>query len=394
MHIFMTSEAFDPILPYRMGAIGSYVYGLSRELSYENSVDVFGIGTGRRKIGKLNIETLRYNKHIMKIFQMFLGPLHSRGVLFNAYLLKKILSLHKAHPIDIIHIHSLYSGFSATICKLCLGVPVVCSLHNTVRTTLPIQTCDKILANSEYTRRSVIENKHLESSKLDVLPIAVDTSKYKPLEKKGKAKNEIGLSDSKVVLFVGRKRLEKGPQVLVEALPMILNRIPETVAVFIGPDYYFGSDSKLYQTVQKRYNFDQVLTAKATKLKVENRVILKDFVPERVLIRYYNAADVVVFPSIWQEPFGTVVLEALACEKPVVASNVGGIPEIVSTKVNGILVQPNDRESLATEVTYLLQNPKFAKQLGRNGRNVVLKRFSFEVVAKKCLGIYENILRK
>lgn len=380
----MASSGFFPILPNKVGAIEPFAYGLAKELSKENVVDVFGFGNGSKKIGNMCIRTFTYQPNIKTFSEAVLGY-HGRGILYNAYLLKDILNSHQNQPIDIIHVHTLHSSLAATICKPVLQIPFVISVHNKIRTALPIKWSDMILANSEYIRKFLIKERRLRSNQVKVLPIAIDTTRFKPEKDIKKVKEKLGLSDSRVILFVGRKCPEKGPQTIIEALPRIILHNPDILAIFIGPDYFFDANSTAYT---------EMLKIRAKELHVEDHVIFKSFIPECDLTQYYNAADVFVCPSIWQEPSGMVILEALACERPVVASNVGGIPEIILHGINGILVSPSKSKEIAEAVGYLLENPDFAKKLGKNGRRMVVEKYSFETVGKLCLKIYEKILNQ
>jgi glycosyltransferase involved in cell wall biosynthesis len=379
----MVSSGFYPILPHQRGAIEPYIYELSKHLAHTNYIDVFGIGSGDEKIGNLRIQTFPYGENVPNSLKNIIGPRLAYQIPFSTYLMKSIFRLHKKNPIDILHIHDIHSGFAATISKLALGIPYVCSIHNEIRTTLPIQTCDKALAVSEYIKHFLIEKRKISKSNVDILNVAININACTPARSVEQAKKELGLQNHRIVLFVGRKCPEKGPQVLLKALPKIVSYNPRVLAVLVGPDYNFFADSKSYT------NF---LAIKAEKLGVKSKVVFENFVSDDTLRVYYNAADVFVCPSIWQEPSATVVKEALSFKKPVVATNVGGTPDTIEHGYNGLLVPPNDPEALAEAVSLLLTNREYAEKLGENGRKVVEKKFSFEVVSKDCLKIYSKLI--
>ncbi len=127
---------------------------------------------------------------------------------------------------------------------------------------------------------------------------------------------------------------------------------------------------------------------------VDGNVVFKGYVSETQLRQYYNATDVFVCPSIWNEPFGMVILEALSYCKPVIASQVGGIPEIIDDNKTGVLTPPGNAKKLSNAIVNLFSNPAFGRELGANGRKRVQEKFSFEAVAKLCLGVYKNVLDK
>ena len=105
------------------------------------------------------------------------------------------------------------------------------------------------------------------------------------------------------------------------------------------------------------------------RLGVASNVIFVGNVPDDLLPQYYAASDVLVLPSKdMSEGFGLTLLEANATGKPVIASNVGGIPSVVKNGYNGLLVQPNDPKALANAIVRLERNPREARAMGRNGR--------------------------
>jgi glycosyltransferase involved in cell wall biosynthesis len=109
------------------------------------------------------------------------------------------------------------------------------------------------------------------------------------------------------------------------------------------------------------------------------------------LIEEYQKASVLILPSLY-EAFGMVIIEALACETPVITTNVGGTPEIVKDGVNGILVPVNDPVKLAEAIDYLLNNKYIRRKFGEAGRKIVVENFSIEVLVKKLYKIYKKII--
>ena len=107
---------------------------------------------------------------------------------------------------------------------------------------------------------------------------------------------------------------------------------------------------------------------------------------------YLEMADMVVVASLWDEPFGVVVIEAMAMGKPVVASARGGIPEIISHTVTGLLVAKPGAESFAEACSALLSNEQFSRQLGTEARRDVENRFSWEKIVDQTQYLYEKLL--
>lgn len=383
MHILVTSTGFDPMLPERLGAIEPFVYRLSRELSNYSHVDVFAFGKGLEHHGNMRIQTFNYNREVLAILKSLIGYEQAYSLLFNVKMLGAAYRLHKSFPISIIHINNPYTTLAASILKSSLYVPVVISIHAPVRFAAPLRICDKVIAVSEFMKRYLILEKGLKPQSVDVLPVGVDVNLYKPSMDKEQAKEMLGLGRHNILLFVGRKCPEKGPKILIDALPRILRSCPNTVAVFIGADYRHASSSSFYT---------DVLRAQARKVGVADHVLFMMHIPEDRLRLYFNAADVFVMPSIWSEPFGTVNIEAMAYEKAVITTSVGGMPEYIENEKNGILVPPSSSVELADATISLLGDEQLLEFLGKNARETVIKRFSFEIVAKKCYNIYQSAI--
>jgi glycosyltransferase involved in cell wall biosynthesis len=208
------------------------------------------------------------------------------------------------------------------------------------------------------------------SKKLRTIPGGIDIDLFpkkfstKEIEKKYK------LEGKKIVLFAGRLTPQKGVKYLVLAAKKILGE------VFIIGD---GPERK-------------ALIELAKKLKIKNIHFLGYFGRKRTreFKQFYYAADVFVAPSVWQEPLGLVILEAMACQTPVVVTRKGGIPLAVKEKVNGFFVRPRNANDIAEKVNKILTNEKLAKKLGENARKIVKEKFTWGKIAKRFKYIYQK----
>jgi glycosyltransferase involved in cell wall biosynthesis len=125
------------------------------------------------------------------------------------------------------------------------------------------------------------------------------------------------------------------------------------------------------------------------KLGISDYVTFTGKISEKRKIQEYHNADVLVVPSNF-EPFGIVILEAYASSTPVIASNVGGIPELIANGKTGLLVPPKNPQELAEAVLKVLQNKNMSSRLGKNGRKKA-EHFSWESITKKIEKIYLSI---
>lgn len=185
-----------------------------------------------------------------------------------------------------------------------------------------------------------------------------------------------GKKRDNLILFVGRIDSSKGLHILLTCLHSLEKPIH---LVIIGPDWeakYFEEILKLIDNENKKG------IHKITYLGAQNQINVR---------KWYQKASVFVLPSL-QEAGGIVNLEALSCETPVVATNVGGVSEFVREGENGLLVPPNDPVRLAEAIHYLLDHEDVRIMFGREGRKWVAKRFSLEVVMERLCRIYEEML--
>jgi len=208
--------------------------------------------------------------------------------------------------------------------------------------------------------------------KIHTIPMGVDLSSFKAPVTMQKIQKS---SDGKTILTVGRLIDWKGTDYLIEALPEVLSRIPEARLMIIGRGPMEGS-----------------LRQKVKDLRLEEHVEFLGTVSDDDLRDYYRSADVFVLPSInlngRTEGLGVVVLEAMASGCPVIGSNVGGIPDIITDGENGILVPERDPHILAREIIHLLSDKERCQSLKSHGYERVREQFSWTRISDSFLSVY------
>jgi glycosyltransferase involved in cell wall biosynthesis len=216
----------------------------------------------------------------------------------------------------------------------------------------------------------------LKSEGRDIVPISlirngVDLQRYAEQEVCCTLPDEYGMErGSQIVGVVARLEPEKGHPTLLEAWPKVLRAVPDAYLLVVGE----GSRR-------------DALEAQARELRIAHRIVFtgrRDDVPAVTA-----ALDVAVLPS-YREAQGLSVLEAMALSRPVVASNVGGIPEMVEDGVTGLLVPPHDAETLAAAIIRLLTDHPYADMLGRAGHDLVHDRFCIEAMVDATSAIYDE----
>jgi len=208
-----------------------------------------------------------------------------------------------------------------------------------------------------------------------LLPNSIDVKIFKPITKKN-LKEKLGLQNRRVLLYIGRMHKEKGLKYLIEAFEIIKRTYPDSVLVLVGK----GPDK-------------ENIMFQAKRLGLREGILLIEYFPHDRLFELYNLCDVLVLPSL-VEPFGMVLIEAMACGQPVVGSNVGGISDIIDDGENGFLVEPRRSDQLAEKISVLLSDEKLRRKFGNRGRKKVEDNYSYQVVAKKALSVYERALER
>lgn len=238
-----------------------------------------------------------------------------------------------------------------------------------------IKAADKIVVSSfDYAKNSnLAEFLKKQPEKFMVVPNGVDLEKFRPAEKDRQLQIDYKLENNKAVLFVGgldSAHYFKG----VEYLILAFKQVAVSAKLVI-----VGSGDLL-----EKYK------ALARELKIEGRVIFAGKVSDSDLPRYYNLADLVVLPSIDKsEAFGIVLVEGMACDKPVVASDLAGVRSVVGEA--GLLVTPKDVGDLAKKISQILNDEEMAKKMGAAGRKKVEQMYDWKIIGKELRGLYDEV---
>jgi glycosyltransferase involved in cell wall biosynthesis len=285
---------------------------------------------------------------------------------------------------DIIHTHMYRADVVGTEAAIALGEMgrrrpyVVSTVHSSrvrsaedrelIRQLTP--SMDQLIAVSKSIERKIAEE-HRTGAPVRLIYNGVDLQRYENQEACCTLPEEYGMEPgSQIVGVVARLEPEKGHQTLIEAWPEVLRKVPDAYLLIVGE----GS----------RRDFLEQLAAAH---KVAHRVI---FTGRRDDIPAVTAAlDVAVLPS-WREAQGLSILEAMALSRPVVASDVGGIPEMVEDGVTGLLVEHDNPTALANAIIRLLTDHAFADTIGRAGHDLVHDRFCIELMVKAVEQIYDE----
>ncbi len=286
---------------------------------------------------------------------------------------------------DIIHVHHLMPlAWIARFIKAAYKINFLVTAHGSELPTLendkryPYLTSEalsksvKIVANSFWTKariHQIFSNQF--NKKMRVIPGAVDMANFPESMDVSSLDKKYGLKDAKLVFFSGKLTKYKGVRYLLQAAKNI------NAIVGIAGD---GPERKNLENMAK-------------ELKLKN-VKFFGYVGNGELIQLYYRADVCVVPSIWDEPLGLVVLEAMAAKTPVVVTRKGGIPLMVKDGHNGFFVRPRNAREIKERVNELLADDTKRLKMGQNAKQTVLEKFTWDIIAAKYERIYAQYRKK
>lgn len=232
-------------------------------------------------------------------------------------------------------------------------------------TNIEYKCADKVIAVSKATAEETVRFYRLPKERVVAIHNGIDLPSSTDLREE---------NEEHTILSVGRLTWRKGYKYLIEAMPNVLSEYPNAKLLLVGE-----GDQRM------------PLVQHARKLGIENSVLFLGKVSAERLHSLYHEADVYVQPSLY-EPLGITILEAMSMRKPVVASRVGGIPELITNGVEGLLVEPGNSLQLARAIANILADSSCRRRFASNARKRVEKEFTWEAIAKKTFEFYTSLL--
>ena len=239
--------------------------------------------------------------------------------------------------------------------------------------------CSQIVADASVIKRHLVEEHGVDPAKIEVIGSAVDLEKFKPPRNRAKFRREIGLGDNTPLIGnVGMIRPDKGQLVLVEAAPLVLQKRPDVRFVIVGQ-----GTGILKRGINVRNAIDRAGLA--------DKIIMAGYRWDTPDV--YAACDMIVIASLRTEASPIVLREAFASGRPVIATKVGDIPEILRDRENGLLIEPGDTQALANAIMEFITDPNLAAHCAANGLRYATEHFSFNTMMEKKLQADALILR-
>lgn len=288
----------------------------------------------------------------------------------------------------VLHTQLEFSDTLGCTAARLLGIPAVSTLHTAdapekgeksyrrlkLRWWILRHITTRVIAVSAGTRRHHLRVGKLPPEKVVTLHNGIDLSRFIPIPPAEKALLRVSLgipAEAPVLITVAVLRPPKGIHFLLEALPDILNVVPETRYLIVGD----GDHREKLKSI-------------AAEKGVSDRVIFAG--TRRDIPQLLAIADIFVLPTL-TEALPTVLAEAMAAGKPIIASHVGGVPEMVDDGRNGLLIPPAAPRELTGACLKLLENPERAQEMGRAGRQIVAERFDIRRQVRRLEELYLDV---
>ena len=384
MHIAMISSERLPVPPVRGGAVQTYINAVATRLAAQHRVTVVSLADR----GLSSEEEVGGVRHVR---------IASPPGDAEAYLAGVIERL-AAESFDVIEVFNR-PLFVLPIHQVAPASRLVLSLHNEMfrETKIPpelavptLKVLDRVVTVSRYVAVSVQARYPDAASKIQVIYSGVDVERFVPkgTEECGAlaaaARQALNLGGDPVILYVGRLSRNKGPHLLVDAMHQVLERHPQARLLVVGSAGHGSSTLTDYV---------EWLHEKAAPLG--DRVLFTGYVSYDELPRYFALADLFVCPSQWAEPLARVHYEAMAAGLPIITTDRGGNPEVVRDGVNGIVLDDwHDPQAFARAIVALLDEPERAAEMGRRGRRLAEKRYTWDRVAHELERVLTGVKGK
>jgi glycosyltransferase involved in cell wall biosynthesis len=239
--------------------------------------------------------------------------------------------------------------------------------------------CSNIVADASVIKRQLVQERGIDPAKIEVIGSAVDLEKFKPPRDRVKFRREIGVGEeTSLIGNVGMIRPDKGQLILVEAAPLVLEVLPDVRFVIVGQ-----GTGILKRGINVRNAIDRAGLA--------DKITMAGYRWDTPDV--YAACDMIVIASLRTEASPIVLREAFASGRPVIATKVGDIPEIIEDRQNGLLIEPGDAKALAAAILEFIRDPNLAARCAANGLRYAEEHFSFDEMMKAKLRADIALLR-
>jgi spore coat protein SA len=412
MKVALVSQPLDGVLPPHQNSIGIWTYKVAPHLAKVHEVIVYARQTRLQKdSGELEgvkyvfIPSLpnRVNDRLAKLVARRPDPkkpVVAADYFYLDYILPVALDIRRK-GIEIVHIHN-FTQFAPIVKAFNPNVKLVMHMNCEWLSQLDLgwverrmRSTDLVLGSSNYIAEKVRQRLPQYAQICQAVYNGVDPDLFNSSTASNEKETE---NQEQRVLFVGRVSPEKGVHILIEAFQKVVACFPQAHLDIVGPvgalplEFIVGlsDDPKVAGLAELYHEEYGLLLQRLASGPLAERVHFWGGMPQDGIRQHYQAATVLVNPS-FSESFGMSLVEAMASCKPVIASRVGGMVEVVDEGKTGFLVESGDVEGLAQAICQVLENPEEAKCMGTAGRQRVLDYFSWAQIAQNLVLAYQGL---
>lgn len=310
----------------------------------------------------------------------------------NYHLIQRAVQILRTEAVQIVHAHDWLVAPAAKVLKHAFKIPLVATIHATewgrsggLHNDLQRHISDvewwltyeayRVICCSRYMHGELMRVFHLPEDKISVIPNGVNAARFKQAHPDlNSFRSQWALPEERIVFFVGRHVYEKGVDVLLGAVPLVLAQMPYTKFIIAGT-------GPMHEELKRR----------AQEMGIGHKVMFPGFIDDLTRNSLYQLADAAVFPSRY-EPFGIVALEAMAAGAPVVVSDVGGFREIVRHGETGLTFYAGQSKSLADNILILLKDRQQARLMRSLAYRELLVKYDWESIARQTVEVYNRAL--
>lgn len=372
------------------GGVGSYTYDLVKNIPKEVQIHILTIDRNTEDSYKYLFDD---NVQVHELVKIDINDTFFYNLKFQVAILKKLKGMNKTHNYDVIHSHSghlphLFSQFQNI-------APMVVTVHATVKglknaikqydfkkdstesymnlfskgieyfETIGFQKADQLLPVSNFTLKQINDDYGVDTkNKAEVLHTAVDVNMFYPKKE--------GISEKPVILFAGRLYAIKGIDVFLNAMEIITKKYSVKM-LFVGRG-------------NTEYVKNRLLSIVSSSEFIINGLVNHSQMPE-----IFNQSDILVVPSIY-ENCPITILEAMSSGKLVIASNIGGIPEIIKHGHNGFLFESGDYSGLAKILIDIFEGTVNISKIQSNARSTIVEEYNWKTRASEICEIYQKVI--
>jgi glycosyltransferase involved in cell wall biosynthesis len=413
MKIAIVSQPWEAICPPRTGSTEIQIYEAARRLANRHEVLVYA----RHRRGRGHVEFdegVQYRRFRILHGHRLIGPFEDfffrnrkrpfcgSPLFYVSYAIQVARDLAE-QKCDVIHVHN-FSQIASLIKRFAPASEVIVHMHCDWLGLMDLELLQPrmrdlsgVIGCSEYITENVRRRFPDLADRCRTVYNGIDESTFKP--------GTVNLRDPSAppkIVFVGRVSPEKGIHVLFDAFRLVLRSCPTAELDIVGPDLTPPAPMVAGMSDDALSIKAQAMTPEGYRRRiysvlpedVRRQIRFHETIPNSELRDIYRASDIFVFPSVWEEPFGIPVAEAMACGLPVVGTRSGGIVESIDHEKTGLLVERGDAQGLAEALITLLQNGDLRATMGRNARARAVNLFSWDRNIATLLSFYQSLITK